>query len=241
MSINSYEECIPPAADGKPDEGQTNHREQFAAVAELIRTRCNKWFAETGINSDDASVSKTVSEEADLYSIYEQLLAVRMDQRKIAKKTHESLDHLQEVITTAAAEGAAATSPGSGSCVSVNSQHLIELHQRFERLTSHLAVQPNERFSFSQKGWKRWAESITDGFNLVHTHLNQLLHAARIQRIKTVGEQFDPYVMIAIERRHSPGAATGVVLEEISSGYRHLEAVIKLAEVVVCSNKEGEK
>ena len=59
------------------------------------------------------------------------------------------------------------------------------------------------------------------------------------ERIPTVGRPFDSTLHEAIDEDRDPGAAEGVVLREVSRGYRADGFVLRIARVVVNSIVEG--
>jgi len=71
-------------------------------------------------------------------------------------------------------------------------------------------------------------------FTLTVQQFLQLLKEEGIERIKTIGESFDPLVMEAVETREGEDLK---VLEELKAGFRSGEIIIRPAFVVVGKSK----
>lgn len=72
-----------------------------------------------------------------------------------------------------------------------------------------------------------------DGIILVHRKLLGILESEQIERIASVGEQFDPNVHEAVMQEASDEHDSGIVMRELQSGYRLDNRVIRPAMVVV--------
>lgn len=77
-------------------------------------------------------------------------------------------------------------------------------------------------------------EQWLTGFRQIHRQLVELLEAAGLKKIKTVGEEFDPNRHEALTKKPSSEAAD-TVIEEVESGYEHDGTILKPARVVLSS------
>ncbi len=100
-----------------------------------------------------------------------------------------------------------------------------------ERLRPELAylVSPADRAKLAN-----WL----DGLRLVRERLLAMLEAEGVTPIPTLGQPFDPYQHIAIEKVISDTGAPGFIAAEERRGYRTPEGVLRYAEVVVYGEKE---
>ncbi len=74
---------------------------------------------------------------------------------------------------------------------------------------------------------------ILDGIELVSRQFRDTLQRLGVERIKTVGEVFDPAYHEAIQQLETNDVPPGAVAHEVQSGYREGERVIRPALVVV--------
>ncbi len=87
----------------------------------------------------------------------------------------------------------------------------------------------------SHKKFKAFLKGIT----LIEQHLYKALEDGGLERIKAVGEPFDPNFHEAVgvlENRKKPD---GMVLEELGKGYVYKGKVVRPAQVRICKNPEG--
>ncbi len=84
-------------------------------------------------------------------------------------------------------------------------------------------------------------EEILAGVDMVHRQLAEVLKQFGLTRLAAVGEQFDPQVHEAIERRgvEDEAVAEGEIIEEFRPGYRIHDRLVRPAEVCVCIEQEG--
>ncbi len=74
---------------------------------------------------------------------------------------------------------------------------------------------------------------VVAGFRLVHAELLAALGRSGIEAYSPLGEPFDPEHAEAMAQRPEEGAAAGTVIEVYQPGYRHRDAVLRPARVVV--------
>jgi molecular chaperone GrpE len=87
------------------------------------------------------------------------------------------------------------------------------------------------------------SKELADGLAMTLANLNKVMQAHGLTRIEAVGLQFDPTIHEAVEEVPRDDVPEGQVVEEIRSGYRFGEKVIRPSVVKVsCSiarSKEG--
>jgi molecular chaperone GrpE len=77
------------------------------------------------------------------------------------------------------------------------------------------------------------AASVLEGIRMVLKLFEDTAERIGLQRIKTVGERFDPQVHEAIQQKEAGDAAPGTILAEVVPGYRFGEKLVRAAMVVV--------
>ena len=76
-------------------------------------------------------------------------------------------------------------------------------------------------------------ESIVEGVKITFDHLLDALKSHKVEKIESVGRQFDPSVHEAMMRRTEEDKEDNVVLEEFQSGYMMGDQVLRPAKVIV--------
>jgi len=76
-------------------------------------------------------------------------------------------------------------------------------------------------------------DSVTEGIQLAFDHMLDALKAHGVERISSLGEQFDPSLHEAMMRRAEEGKPENEIVEEFQSGYKVGEQVIRPCKVIV--------
>lgn len=81
-------------------------------------------------------------------------------------------------------------------------------------------------FSPEQKKW-------VDGIGHIMKQFGDILKSYQVEEIKTVGEQFNPQMHEYVGEVEVADTASGIILKEVSGGYKRGDKVIKPARVVI--------
>lgn len=100
-------------------------------------------------------------------------------------------------------------------------RELLAFLDNLDRAMSHA---PKEE----SREWSEWFKGLLS----VKKHLEDALHKIGVERIKTVGEKFDPNLHEAITMEEGEGAEE-IVSEELQAGYKVGDEVIRHAMVRV--------
>jgi len=84
-------------------------------------------------------------------------------------------------------------------------------------------------------------DTVIEGIQMVFDHMLDALKAHGVERISSLGEQFDPSLHEAMMRRAEEGKPENEVVEEFQSGYKVGEQVIRPCKVIVNKLPEEEK
>lgn len=74
-------------------------------------------------------------------------------------------------------------------------------------------------------------ETLVEGVKMVDKQLRSILERANLQKIASQGEQFDPEHHEAVALEETNEHPEGTVIEELQSGYKIAEKVIRPARV----------
>ncbi len=95
---------------------------------------------------------------------------------------------------------------------------LLDVMDDFERALSYADTAP---------------ASILVGARAIHQRLMEVLRAQNVVSYSSAGQPFDPVLHDAVDVIHTEQATAGVVLDELSHGYRWGDAVLRPARVRV--------
>jgi molecular chaperone GrpE len=77
------------------------------------------------------------------------------------------------------------------------------------------------------------ADSIIKGVGIICDQMLDVLKLQGVERIKAVGEEFDPGVHEAVIQKNEPEKEGGIVLEELEGGYKLNGRVLRPSKVIV--------
>lgn len=80
-------------------------------------------------------------------------------------------------------------------------------------------------------------KGVAEGLQMIHRQFIDTLARTGIQRVASVGEQFDPTHHEAIQQIESDEQPAGTVVAEVLPGYMHGDRLIRAAMVVVSKPK----
>ena len=104
-----------------------------------------------------------------------------------------------------------------------------------------LPILDNFKAAFTQIPAEDNESSWVVGFSHIKKQLEELLVSHGLEQIKTVGEEFDPGLHEAVEKREEPDKQEDEILEERKTGYTLKGKVIQVAKVVVNKQDEQDK
>jgi hypothetical protein len=80
---------------------------------------------------------------------------------------------------------------------------------------------------------------LTQGYQLIHSRLQQELQKHGVQRVVTVGQKVDPTCMTVVELDTNDQLPPETVVAELRPGYRWHQDVIRFAEVRAVKNRSS--
>ena len=188
--------------------------------------------------------------EADLFTLFVELAALRTEVRTESRLVKEALDQFRDVFQTL---------QSSQRTVEQELQHarererdhgrallrplLLELLDLRDRLVAGLqpATAPRRPWHVL---WRRTpppkTEPWQEGQRMTLRRLDQLLHDRRVTPIDIVGRRFDPRFGRVVATRPTGGIDAGIVLEDVRAGFLWEDQPLRLAEVIVCKPVTGE-
>jgi molecular chaperone GrpE len=208
---------------------------------EELRRQFELWLE----SLEDIPETRELPDAPDLYSLYEELAALRNETRKGNRKSaevfgqvSESLSHVETEIKRLR-EHLSRTDSASGDRAVLPRSYLlalVEMLDRIHRLGAALERPPKPpRLAWLRPddSWRKAWANLQQGVSILLTHFEQLLEQAGIQRMRTLGTAFDPVSMLAVAIIPPDGQPPNVVVEEIAPGYRWRDEVLRPAEVKI--------
>ncbi len=246
--------------------GNDRGGERPAGLKDSVRANCERWL-ERIEHLPDVDGRHTMP---DLYSVYKELCAVKHECKTDARKNHKNAARLTDELagmksrlnsmsgmiadlTERAAEKESKTKKEFF-------VPILELHERLQRIAGRPAgVSPDgkqrkgrgagfvisllRRFGFKDSGAEKQAslQRMQEAVAIVLAHFDAFLYSRGIERIVSEGQQFDAGRMRASGTAVSGEVPEGIVLKEVSPGYRLDGTVIKYAAVIVSKRKKDDE
>ncbi len=186
--------------------------------------------------------SEDVSEAADLYSVFVELAGLRNEVRTESRLVKDALDQFRAVFDMVQVQQAAmqkdldrARAEARGGAVL--RPLLLDVIDLRDRLLAALKLAaPAPPPGWPMRLWHRAGHGQAaweEGLRMTLRRLDQVLADRQVVPIACVGRPFDPVCARAVAVSDSAGAAEGVVIEEVRTGFMWEGAVLRIADVVV--------
>jgi molecular chaperone GrpE len=187
------------------------------------------------------------SAEADLFTVFVELAAVRNEVRTESRLVKEALDQFRTVFGTLQSSHATldqelkrVQAEGRERGRTLLRPLLLDLLDLRDRLDAALQMpaQPASRWLGRWRKPRAEPEYWREGIGITVRRLDRMLDERRVSRIELVGQRFDPRLARAVGTRQDASVGLGVVVDETRAGYLWDDELLRIAEVIV--NKAGE-
>ena len=199
---------------------------------------------------DADSEADAGSAEADLFTVFVELAAVRNEVRTESRLVKEALDQFRDVFDTLQSSHATLEQQLKRAQADARERgqallrplllDLLDLRDRLDAALQPPATPPTP-------GWlDRWRKRRAEpddwrkGLGITARRLDRILAERRVVRVELVGQRFDPRLARAVGTRQDGRAGPGVVLEEVRAGYAWDNEPLRAAEVIVSKSDEGD-
>jgi molecular chaperone GrpE len=181
--------------------------------------------------------------EADLFSVFVELAAVRNEVRTESRLVKEALDQFRGVFATL--QSSHATLEQELKRVQGEARErgrallrplLLELLDLRDRLAAGLqqpAAPPKRRFDRWRRRRPAEPESWREGLGITLRRLDRILAERRVARIEMAGKRFDPRMGRVVDTTQDASVGAGIVVEEVTAGFMWDEELLRAAEVIV--------
>jgi molecular chaperone GrpE len=226
-----------PHADQVEYAVTSEHETALEDWKQQARAQFERWLSEIDEIPEPDSYE---SPEADAFSVFAELSALRTENRKGNRKAAEVFAQFGETLARFQAEFGRlkeqlAPLKESGLPRS-HCLQLAELLDRVRRLAVAMSKTPGSSFGGLDKlfikPWTAAWDGNRQAVDILLGHLERLLVSAGLERISTAGKTFDPNTMVAVSSESST-LPPYTVLEEIQPGYLWQNNVLRPAEVKI--------
>ena len=81
-------------------------------------------------------------------------------------------------------------------------------------------------------------KAVQEGVDMIQAEIRRFLKDLGVERIKTVGEKFDPHMHEAVETEESKDKADGLIVAELKPGYKLNGKLLRPASVKIVKKKQ---
>jgi molecular chaperone GrpE len=204
-----------------------------------------------GIDELPETASDPGSPEADLFSVFVELAAVRNEVRAESRLVKEALDQFRGVFDTLQSSHATLQQEllraqgevreRSQAVLRPLLSDLLELRDRLEAALQQLAAPPQRSWlGLRRQPSRAEPETWRQGIGIMARRLDRILSDRRVSRLELVGQLFDPRTARAVGTRQDGRFGPGIVVEEVRAAYMWDNDLLRTAEVIVSKADEGD-
>jgi len=199
-----------------------------------------------GLEHSEADVDATADgrEEADLFSIFVEIAALRNETRAQARLVKDAIDRFRNVFETLQSSHAMLEQGLKRTRAEADSRErmllkplLLDIIDIRDRLAAGLKPAATPLPRWYERFWANRqhepAQSWREGLRMTLRRIDALLADRRVIPAETVGRAFDPHIATAVATVADPDVADGIVVEEVRPGFLWQGELLRIAEVVV--------
>ena len=243
-------EAIEPAGleatlpEPRENEGEEDEIESGSGLLEdwkgRLRGEFERWLESIEEIPPGMEDTDPAGDAPDLYAFYGQLAAAGAEARKANRRTAETFSQWGETLTRFDGELRLLRDQLSrlprakeGILPRPWCLALVEVLDRAQRLAVAFEHPPASSWWSGASRWPKAWETQRRGFDILSSHLEELLKKAGVLRLGVLGQPFDPNLMaaVAVEPRAETPAQT--VIEEVAPGYSLDGELLRVAQVKV--------
>jgi molecular chaperone GrpE len=187
--------------------------------------------------------------EADLFTVFVELAAMRNEVRTESRLVKDALDQFRSAFDTLqSAQGtleqelkrAHADARERGEALM--RPLLLDLLDLRDRLDAALTQTTPPPAKWLNSWWRKPVKADTwrEGIGITARRLDRILTERRVRRMNLTGERFDPRLARVVSATADPHAAPGTVVEEVRAGYTWNDELLRVAEVIVSKSDKGD-
>jgi hypothetical protein len=239
LPLFSAQPVPPPAPPAESDE--------LTDWKASLRRDFETWLASLDEIPQAEAAPDDSADAPDLFSFYEQLAAANVEARKANRRTAEAFSQWSETLTRfegslaplrETAAHLAAAQPREAGLSRPHCLVLVELLDRLHRLgrafqTPPVATRKSWWSAGNDDAWQKAWDAQRQAFDILVSHLEGWLKKEGVTRLETLGEPFDPVVMLAVAAEPDATRPAQTVIEEAAAGFLRHGELLRAAQVKV--------
>lgn len=195
---------------------------------------------------DQSTLAPTIlPDQPDLNTLLSELISLKTEVKVESRHFKNTLDTLNTALESLQADKEKLSKELTETTERLlqqqeSNQHtmLLEMVDIYDRLNNGQQVLQNYRpinalFRHSKKNDVRFIKHVTTGQLMTLERFKQLLNSYHVTPIDCIGKCLNPTMMTAVETAQNTQLATGIVLDELRTGFLYNDQVLRLAEVKV--------
>lgn len=189
------------------------------------------------------------SGEADLFTVFVELAAVRNEVRTESRLVKEALDQFRGAFDTLRSAQVTLEQELKRAHAEARERRealmrpllldLLDLRDRLEAALKHRAP-PTSQWMARWRRKPTEPDNWREGISITARRLDRILAERRVRRMNLTGERFDPRLARVVDTAPDSRAAPGVIVEEVCAGYMWDDDLLRIAEVIVSKSLEGD-
>lgn len=186
---------------------------------------------------------ETGSAEADLFTVFVELAALRNEVRTESRLVKEALDQFRGVFATLQSSHAtleqelkrarAESREGGRALLRPLLLEMLDLHDRLAAGLRQSTAAPSRWLDRWRRRRPAEPDSWREGFRMTQRRLEHILADRLVVRVELMGQRFDPHLGRVIGTTQQTGVESGIVVDEVRAGFLWGDELLRPAEVIV--------
>jgi len=222
-----------------------------AGVEDTLKERLLEQFRRYLEGVDEMPPPADDGSEADLYTLFVELAALRSEVRTESRLVKDALDQFREVFQTVRASQGTLEQELQRAREREREQDrvllrplLLDVLDLRDRLVAGLQATPQPRAGWLGRLRRAGAPEPApwqEGLRMTLRRLDRMLQDRRVRPVEMLGRPFDPRLGRVVATRPTPGLEAGIVLEEVRTGFLWEDMPLRDAEVIVSKPGAGKQ
>ncbi len=217
--------------DSEPLNTPLSSETKDTSWKQVIEQACLRWI--DAIDNQAQLTDSITDKQPDLYTLFSAMGSLQTETRKLTRKSVESLSTFEDKLADISNRLSAIQSLNQAQ----EPLRIISIVDRIERIEKQLKKVPPKKVLFNDARWISYSKSVSQAVELLLENCHDILKKMGVTQSITIGKQFDPSHMVAIEVEYNDTIPDNIVIEETTSGYFYNGTILRYSEVKVNRKK----